>query len=156
MSPYLVVEVAYSQTLSSIERKVQVWMSIPTVVGVIVVQIDEQPSYTFPEVPTNLPGRMSEKEWLKVAEKSPKLGPIEVVGLKWSGKHAVSISVHQRLEKTVQLVRQWNKISKAYTDTDYRICFKTMILETSTMHSNFSGNKLSSLCLLIVSQFHSK
>ena len=83
MSPYLVVEVAYSQTLFNIERKVQVWMSISTVVGVIVVQIDEQPPYTFSEYPTNLPGSMREKKWLKVAEKSPKLGPIEVIGLKW-------------------------------------------------------------------------
>jgi hypothetical protein len=93
--PYLVIEVAYSQTSANVKEKVNVWLANPHVAGVILVEINENPSYKAPDYPVDeiLP-KMSRLEWSRAIAACPKFGPLEVRGLKWAGAHQVAVTVY--------------------------------------------------------------
>jgi hypothetical protein len=96
--PYLALEVGYSQSADQVKEKADVWMSISSVVGVIVVDVKEDPSFFFPPVTTDSPPNFQREEWLKAIESCPDMGPIEVQGRTWAGKHVVTVSIHYQGE----------------------------------------------------------
>jgi hypothetical protein len=103
--PYLAVEIAYSQTLESVNEKVAHWMSIPSVVGVIVVKIQESPVFKRPEKRSGPHRRLTKEEWSKELASCPPFGPLNANGLNWAGEHQVTVAVHRRCEELIEQVK---------------------------------------------------
>ena len=101
--PLLVIEVAYSQMYVKLMEKVAAWMAFPSVVGVIAVNIEENPSFKSPGFPDNLPPKLVKEDWLTKISDCPKFGPLEVNGQTWIGLHHLNIEVHQRGKPKVEV-----------------------------------------------------
>jgi len=102
-TPYVVLEVAYSQTLTNAKDKVTTWLAIPSVTAVILVNIQENPTFKAPEYADKSMVQLTTQEWKKETKVSPKFGPIKFEGISWAGVHEVSVSVY-RSDKDVMEV----------------------------------------------------
>jgi len=101
--PYLVIEVAYSQTLAQLRKKVDSWLSFPSVAGVITIKIEEKPPYKQPAL-TNFPSKLIWSDWSRTIEKCSKFGPIQIGDRVWAGVHGVTVAVFLQGKAEIQQV----------------------------------------------------
>jgi hypothetical protein len=104
--PYLVIEVAYSQTSANVKEKVNMWLANPSIVGVILVEINENPNFKAPDYPNEILPKLTRLEWSQEIAACPKFGPLEVRGLKWAGAHQVTVTVYCQGEIVTAEVEQ--------------------------------------------------
>ena len=95
-APFLVIEVAYSQSRAAVRMKVEAWLSMPSIKGVVEINIDESPSFRTPDAPGSRPPNLTWEEWTNQIRACPKLGPLEINNRRWAGSHTVTVTVHQK------------------------------------------------------------
>jgi Uma2 family endonuclease len=95
-APYLVIEVAFSQTRDAVMAKARSWLSHPENIGVIVIDISEHPAFAHPQVAFSNQNRWSLNEWHSHCEKAQAAdpwGPITVEGHRWLGRLSCTVTV---------------------------------------------------------------
>jgi hypothetical protein len=92
--PYFVVEVAYTQSKNSIDAKVKSWLTIPSMVGIVVILVNENPPYSSPELVEVSPG-FTKEDWTKVTSGHPEFGPVEFNNHTWAGAFQIDVEVHR-------------------------------------------------------------
>jgi hypothetical protein len=98
--PYLVVEVAFCQSKKDVENKVKSWLTIPHLVGIVVVVIEENPAYRVPQT-ISPSSRLTKEEWLGETLGHPKFGPFRVRGHQCVGAFQVNMTVYRPKFQTV-------------------------------------------------------
>jgi hypothetical protein len=104
---YFVLEVAYTQSRKDVQKKVDKWLLQPTVQGVVVIYVTEDPAFQAnrlnPMPPTHR--QMLYEDWIRTAEVSDTgTGPIKQVGITWANTHSMEVAIFPRNgERTVQV-----------------------------------------------------
>ena len=96
VAPYLVVEVAFSQSQTAVTAKAKSWMAHSNNIGVIIISITEDPTFANPTKLCSSLDRMSPDEWrtrYRDAKADNQWGPIIVDGRRWLGKLSCSAQV---------------------------------------------------------------
>jgi len=101
-APLAIAEIAHTQTRSEVLKKVARRMAtIPSLLGAIVVSIDESPKYSRPSDSASPNDYIDESTWDSVVERAPAFGPINHRGRCWVGSIKCSIDI--QLKDEVQL-----------------------------------------------------
>ena len=124
-APLVLVEITHGQTRNDAHMKVDQRMAtIPSLLGAIVVNIDESPKYSHPTELASPNDYIDESTWDGVVERAPASGPITHRGHCWMGSIKCSIDIRMKGEaelRVKQAVRiltfvSWRSISPSDTE----------------------------------------
>lgn len=91
--PRLLGEVAHTQTRNNVHKKITKRMAtIPSLIGSIVVNVDESPVYSIP-APASPNDYIDQSTWKDIVEEAPMFGPIKHQGRCWMGSIKCSFDV---------------------------------------------------------------
>jgi hypothetical protein len=103
-SPLVIGEVDFTQARNNVLRKISERMvRIPSLLGAIVINIDESPVYGTPTRPASPNDYIDESIWDRVVESAPVFGPIEHGGHCWVGSIRCSVDIQFRDEATLRV-----------------------------------------------------
>jgi hypothetical protein len=95
--PYLVVEVAWSQTMKDVTQKITDYFVLPSVVAGVVIKIDETPQYKRPAIEDFK--EVLETSWTAAAQDQATVcQPIKVEGVTWVHKTTCTLLLYFRSE----------------------------------------------------------
>lgn len=84
--PMIVIEIAVTESIQHVTNKVRdIWLPEPSVLGVLVLNVTENPKYRAPDPPIRLQEETQES-WLGRSKSEGDWGPIVVDGHQWSGR----------------------------------------------------------------------
>ncbi|TDL16401.1 hypothetical protein BD410DRAFT_888958 [Rickenella mellea] len=92
-TPFLVLEVSWSQSLTQVKEKLARLLKIPSLCGAIIVNIEEQPAFRNPQKKFK---KISTAAWKDAEQSAPSAGPISVDGLRWVGDTTCTVYVQYK------------------------------------------------------------
>ena len=100
--PLLITEVRHTQARNNALKKIAKRMDgIPTLVGSIIINVDESPAYSPYTTPASPNDHISESQWKEIVKEAPAFGPIHYQDRCWMG--SVTCSLDVRLQGEAKL-----------------------------------------------------